>query len=598
MSKRLVSRIRLGLVAVLILGSFGGIGARLVNLQLIRHEELAGLVEGARKRIVVTKARRGDVLDTNGILLATSRSHIEVGLDPQLVDAGDRLKFPALAAMLDVPISRVEEAAGRGTPTDGVGKVARPGGVRWVKLHDGVDDATYDAVRALGMRAVYGNRDYRRTYPAGETAAHLIGFVNREGTASLGVEQALDFYLRGQDGWFESERDGRRNEVARFRWRDISERNGLNAVLSIDLVVQHIVETELQKVVAAFNPVGATIIVSDPTTGFLLALANYPSFDLNRFGEADSSALRNRAIADILEPGSTFKIVAASGALEENEVRPNTPIDCSEDVISDRGRRLPLPKDSHPYGILTMADVVSKSSNRGAARLGITLGRERLYNYARAFGFGENSGILLPGEENGILHEVRNWDGLTITRLPMGHAVGATPLQIHAAMSAIANRGILMRPQIVRQITNQSGDVFVSFAPVVRRRVVSEETAGTMARLLERVVSPEGTARSAAIPGFEVAGKTGTTQKIIDGRYSSSHHVGSFSGFFPASRPKVAVTIIIDDARLNGTAYGSTVAAPSFKAIAEQLIPYLGVNPPEPMGRLALVGKTHRDRLP
>ncbi|MEZ5276419.1 MAG: penicillin-binding protein 2 [Opitutaceae bacterium] len=589
MSKRLVSRFRLCLVAAVILCSFGGIGARLVNLQYMQHEELARTVESARKRVVVTKARRGNILDTNGNLLATSRSFIEVGLDPQLIREADQQKFPALAGILDIPIADVEAAARRGVTAVRSDESVSPGAIRWVKLHEGVDDATYDAVRALGIRAVYGNRDYRRTYPAGETAAHLIGFVNREGTPALGVEYALDFYLRGQDGWYESERDGRRNEVARFRTRDIPEADGLNAVLSVDMVVQHIVETELKRIVDEFSPVGATIIVSDPTTGFLLALANYPTFDLNHYGEADASAQRNRAIADIFEPGSTFKIVPASGALEEHMVQTNTPVDCSQNFIVDHGRRLPLPQDSHPNGILTVADVVSKSSNRGAAQLGIVLGRDRLYRYARAFGFGEETGIILPGEENGILHQVRNWDGLTITRLPMGHAIGATPLQIHAAMSAIANHGILMRPQIVRQIANSSGDILVSFAPSVRRRVVSESTARTMAGLLERVVSPEGTARAAAIPGFEVAGKTGTTQKIIDGRYSRTHHVGSFSGFFPASRPRVAVTVIIDDARLNGTAYGSTVAAPSFRTIAEQLIPYLGINPPEPLGRLALV---------
>jgi cell division protein FtsI/penicillin-binding protein 2 len=386
--------------------------------------------------------------------------------------------------------------------------------------------------------------------------------------------------------------------VARFRWRDIPETDGLSASLSIDLMVQHIVQTELEKVVETFNPVGASIVVSDPRTGFILALANYPSYDPNHYGDADLASQRNRAITDILEPGSTFKIVAASAALEERIVNPNTPFDCAEATVQYHGRRLPLPQDSHPNGVLTVADIVSKSSNRGAARLGLVLGRERLHRYSQAFGFGEDSGILLPGEENGILHEVRNWDSLTITRLPMGHAIGATPLQVHAAMSAIANRGVLMKPQVVRAVTDKSGDIIVSFGPVARRRVISEETARTMAGLLSRVVSSEGTAPAAFIPGFEVAGKTGTTQKIIDGRYSRSHHVGSFSGFFPASNPRVAVTVIIDDARLTGTAYGSTVAAPSFKAIAEQLIPYLGINPTEPVGRYALVGRNLRDRIP
>lgn len=598
MSKRLVSRFRLSLVAVVVLAAFAGIGGRLVNLQVIQAEELARTVESARQRIVVTKARRGDILDTNGNLLATSRSFIEVGLDPQSMREEDQTKFMALAGILDIPVDRVSAAAALRMQVDPGEDLADYRPVRWVELHDGVDDATYDAVRALRIRGVYGNRDFRRTYPAGETTAHLIGFVNREGTAVTGVEQALDFYLEGQDGWYESERDGRRNEVARFRWREISETDGLNASLSVDLMVQHIVQTELQKVVAKFNPVGASIVVSDPMTGFILALANYPSYDPNHYGEAELAAQRNLAITDILEPGSTFKIVAASAALEEKVVSPSTPFDCGQGTINYHGRLLSLPEDSHPYGVLTVAEIVSKSSNRGAARLGLVLGRERLHRYAQAFGFGEESGILLPGEENGILHATRNWDSLTITRMPMGHAIGATPLQIHSAMSAIANRGVLMKPQVVREVTDESGNLIVSFTPVARRRVISEQTSRTMAGLLTRVVSPEGTAPAAYIPGFEVAGKTGTTQKIIDGRYSRTHHVGSFSGFLPASNPRVAVTVIIDDARLNGTAYGSTVAAPSFKAIAEQLIPYLGINPTEPVGRYAFVERTLRDRLP
>ncbi len=598
MSKRLVSRFRLGLVATCILGAFGCIGARLVNLQVVQHEVLTKEVEGNRKRIVVSRARRGNILDTNSNLLATSRSFIEVGLDPQVLVEKDRVKFEELATLLGIPVIQVREAADRRTVTvlrDTV-RTIRP--VRWVELHDGVDDATYDRVLELGIKGVYGNRDYRRTYPGGDMAAHIVGFVNREGIAVTGAENSLDFYLKGQDGWYESERDGRRNELARFRSRNIEAVDGLSAILSLDVVVQHIVETELKRVVAKFEPVCASIIVSDPTTGFILGLANHPSFDPNRYFEADLAFQRNIAISNLIEPGSTFKIVAASGVLEEGLVGTDTQFDCSLDSVMVGRRRLPLPRDSHPLGVLSMAEIVSKSSNRGAAQLGILLGRNRLYRYARAFGFGQESGFLLSGEENGILHPVRNWDPLTITRLPMGHAVAATPLQIHSAMSAIANRGILMKPQIVRRIADGEGNIVVGFEPVQRRRVISEKTAQTMAALLVRVVSPEGTAATAAIPGFEVAGKTGTTQKIIDGRYSHSHHVGSFSGFFPASRPRVAVTVIIDDARLSGTAYGTTVAAPSFKAIAEQLIPYLGVNPTEPVGKYALMETYLRDRLP
>ena len=431
-------------------------------------------------------------------------------------------------------------------------------------------------------------------------AAHMLGYVNREGTPTSGVERYMDFYLRGQDGRRESERDGRRRELAQFRSSEIPPADGYDIILSLDMVVQHIVERELENIVDEMNPKGATIIVSDPSTGYILGLANYPSFDLNYYNEADLASQRNIAVTDIFEPGSTFKIVVASAALEESIVTLDTKFNCGNNVIWVKGKALKLPRDSHDHGLMSVEEIVMKSSNRGAAHLGVKLGAKRLYKYARAFGFGEKTQFPFGGEVRGMLHPVKKWDGLTITRLPMGHAVGVTPMQIHFAMSTIANGGILMKPQVVKQIVSKEEPVFVDdngasvlpFEPTQKRRVLSKQTAQTMAKLLTGVVSPDGTANGAAIEGFEVAGKTGTSQKIIDGQYSSSHHVGSFSGFFPASRPRVAITVIVDDAQLKGRiAYGSTVAVPSFKAISEQLIQYLGINPIEPINTYARVGR-------
>jgi len=423
------------------------------------------------------------------------------------------------------------------------------------------------------------------------------------------VEHYLDFYLRGQDGWVESERDGLRRELAQFRAREIEPVDGHNAVLSIDSVVQTYVEQEMRELVRRFNPLGASIIVSDPRDGFILGLANYPTFDLNEFNKAEIASQRNISVTDIFEPGSTFKIVAGAAALNEGLVTIATRFDCAEDTMLFRNRKgemkpVRLPRDSHDHGVMSVKEIMELSSNRGAARLGGLLGEERLYRYARAFGFGETSGFALGGEVSGMLAPVKNWDGLTISRMPMGHAIGATPLQVHMAMAAIANGGVLMRPQVVRRIEDKDGIIVHEFSPVQRRRVVRPETAEVMQKLLVGVVSPKGTAPRAVIPGYEVAGKTGTTQKIIDGRYSSSHHVGSFVGFFPASRPRLVISVIIDDARLNGTAYGATVAGPSFKLIAEQLIQYYGISPTQALpGNGAAVARTDpnssssRDRL-
>lgn len=602
MKRGFSSTFRIALVCAVVLVSFGGIAARLVYLQFIDRDRLVAEVERARKRVQPLPAMRGEIRDANGNALASNRQFFAVGVDPQAVRPEDAAKLPELARLLELPLAEVTQAFERKRMAVADGAGSRE--IRWKPLAEMVEEPTYDQVVALEIKGVYGNRRARRVYPNGSLAAHVIGFVNHEGTAAMGVEHYLDFYLRGQDGWREIERDGLRRELAQFRGREIPPTDGYHVVLSIDSYVQHTIEQELREIVRRYNPVSANIIVSDPRDGFILGLANYPTFDLNNFNKAEVATLRNIAITDIFEPGSTFKIVASSAALNEGLVTRDNTFNCGADTMTFRGRVLRLPRDSHHYGVLTVADIVAKSSNRGIALLGGVLGEDRLYRYASAFGFGEASGFALGGEVPGMLHPVRDWDGLTITRLPMGHAVGVTPLQVHYAMASIANDGVLMRPQLVRRIVDRDGATVLEFSPVERRRVIRQETARLMQQLLVRVVAPGGTAPKAAIPGFEVAGKTGTTQKLIDGRYSSTHHVGSFVGFFPASRPRLVVSVIIDDARLSGTAYGSTVASPSFKTIAEHLIQYLGISPTEPLqeaynlaGSSALLASPRRDRL-
>jgi cell division protein FtsI/penicillin-binding protein 2 len=396
----------------------------------------------------------------------------------------------------------------------------------------------------------------------------------------------MDFFLRGRNGWRESERDGRSQELAQFRTREVPAEDGYDVVLSLDTYVQHLVENELQKIADEYLPAKATIIVSDARTGFVLGLANYPTFNLNEYNKAPIDSLRNFAVADVFEPGSTFKIVAASGALNEGLVTPATAFDCGLTTIDYENRHLHLPREDHPFHELTVAEIISHSSNRGAAQLAMRLGDQRFFNYVTAFGFGQKTGFPFGGEVDGILAPLQKWDGLTITRMPMGQSIAATPMQIHYAMGTIANGGILLQPQLFRQVRDEHDALVFAFADQPRRRVISERTAQTMARLLMGVVSAEGTAPEAAVPHFEVAGKTGTSQKVIDGKYSTTHHVASFVGFFPASRPRVVISVIVDDADAHapgGIAYGKKVAAPSFRHIAEQLIQYLDIKPVDPM---------------
>ncbi len=610
MSKGFASNNRMTLLAMGVIACFMGVGVRLVFLHVVDRDELLRYVDKARRQITVEHARRGTILDSRGNLLATSRSEITIAVDPwalaEYVDSDTNVahrarrrreelaKHAQLAALLGLATAAVEQAftpAMRNIKPEADRRDGKVDGLtkdRWVKLREAVDEPTFTQIEALKIRGLSHERIYRRAYPGGALAAHLIGYLNKEGTAVNGAEHHFDLYLKGQDGWIESEKDGARRELAQFRSREIAVSDGNDVVLTIDSVVQHIIEDELKTIAAKYSPRFATIIASDPKTGAILGLANYPSFDLNNYSKAPLDAQRNYAVTDRIEPGSTFKIVAVGAALNENLVTPAALFDCGSPTIDYRGRTLKLPKEDEPFGMLSVADIVAHSSNRGAAQLAMLVGEQRFYDYARKYGFGQTTAFPLGGEVRGTLDSPESWDGLTITRMPMGHAVDATPLQIHMAMSVVANGGTLLRPQIIKEIRDASGNVIRTFAPEKRTAVLKPSTAALLAQLLTGVVR-EGTAKGFDIPGFEVAGKTGTTQKLIDGKYVSNRHVASFVGFFPASRPEVVLSVIVDDAKVpSGIAWGRVVAAPAFHHIAEQLIQYLDIKPVLPATRTFL----------
>jgi cell division protein FtsI (penicillin-binding protein 3) len=612
-----------GLAAVVLLG-FTAVAAQLFNLHVVGRTARLRDVNRVRRELVVESSRRGDILDDHGDALATSRTQVALAIDPwALADAlqaldtahkpklrarllqAEQAKHAVLAAQLGMDAGVLEKFYTPVTrdprPDDDQRSIMADGKVkvRFVKFHDGVEESLYACLMdpkrypqadpkaaptpPLGL---VGQRYSVRIYPHGQLAAHVVGFVNQQSQPVTGVERFADFYLRGADGWRESEKDGRQRELEQFRTREAPPRDGYAVVLSLDAAVQHMAEQELADVAAKFQPQKATIIVSDARTGFILALANWPTFDPNHFnapGPAGPRAERNIAVADFLEPGSTFKIVAASGALEEHLVTPATEFDVSQDKVEYKGLPRALPRDDHPFTRpISVAEIIEHSSNRGAAQLGMQLGEERLWTYARAFGFGELTGFpdIYP-ETPGMLANWTKWSGSDITRIPMGHTIAASPLQIHMAMAVIAGGGELLRPQLVREVRDPAGVVVYHFDRDARRRVIGAATARTMAGLLTGVVSAEGTAPEAAIPGFDAAGKTGTTEKLIDGKYSTTHHVASFVGFFPAGDPAVVISVIVDDGHPpgGGTAYGRLVAAPSFKHLGEQLIPYLDIKP-------------------
>ncbi|MDX2109469.1 MAG: penicillin-binding protein 2 [Verrucomicrobiota bacterium] len=596
MSKVFIAPWRLQVLTLGMVGCFCTVLWRLADLHIIDRETLAQKVEANRKTLEVRSARRGNLLDVRGNLLAATRPVIDVGVDPQSFNSKDLDKLPKLAKILGVPEATLTQTITRKSRAESDSAFnPEVSLLRWVKLAEKVDEPTYQQVLDLKIKGVYGNRRYERYYPGNSTAAHVLGYIGYVDEIRkvdgleikdtvlrplMGVEQYMDFYLRGQDGWRESEHDGRRRELSQYRC-EVAPTDGLDVELTLDLVIQSIAESEVHRLVQEYKPKGISIIVSRPSTGELLALANYPTFDPNEFWKSDLNSLRNRAVADVFEPGSTFKIVAIGGALNEGIVGPETIIDCGSTSVPYKGRQIRLPKDDHKIGQAPIREIVYKSSNRGAAQLGMLLGEDRLYKYAKAYGYGELSGYGPGGEVFGILHNPKNWDGLTISRMPMGHAISATPMQVHCAMASVANGGVLMMPQIVKRVVNKDGNTVVQFTPKIRRRVLSPATAALLAGMLREVVSPIGTAVRASIPGYECAGKTGTTQKIVDGKYSNTEHIATFTGFFPSSQPELAMTIIVDEPNLKGTGYGGVVAAPVFKNIGEQLIQYLAIRPPQ-----------------
>ncbi len=577
MSKVCIRKTRFHVCSAILVAGFLMLCGRLFFLQVIQAESISAEVDTVRKRLVRIEAKRGDILDRNGNLLAGTRSQILLGADPQMVDLTKRDQLAMLAGVIDMPFTDLMEKLGRRERIDSSGTTRQ---VRWVPVKE-INEDLYQSVQGLKVQGVYGNRRYDRYYPGHELGSHVIGYINKEQTPVMGVEHALDYYLKGQVGWRETEVDGRRREMAAFREREVTPRNGLHVELTMDLFVQSVIDSAMEKLVEETNPAGASIIVSDPTTGEVLGMANYPTFDPNSFWDFPIENQRNRALTDQYEPGSTFKIVPISAALEEGIIDPETIINCGEEWKNFNGVRIHMPSDHRNLGEISVRKVVTKSSNRGAAQIGMMLGEKRMYEYARAFGFGRSVGWPLMGEISGTLMPVDKWDGLTISRLPTGYAVGATPMQVHLAMSTIANDGVRLRPKILRRVINPEDENQLALEPGKGDRVISKETARLMQEMLVSVVSIEGTASRAELTGYAVAGKTGTSRKIIDGQYSTTNHFGSFSGFFPANKPRVVITVVVDDANVSGPAYGGLVAAPTFKRIGENLIPHLAIRKPQ-----------------
>jgi len=608
MTNRIQMR-RLAWLTLLLGAAFAGLGYRLVDLQVLRHDELAAKAQKKVETKLQLKAHRGDILDVKGKILATSITVKTVGADPTLLGNRQADVARVLAPLLQQPERTLCELL---TPKLRPNENGEMVPVRWVKLKENVPvDNSWDLQRGarettwlqiqaamknlsfgidekklsradqqfyqrIREKAVYAVDDQLRMYPNQRLAAHVIGYLEDD-AGKDGIERMLNEKLAGVDGWRATEVDRLRHEVVTRREQDVEPRDGLNAVLTIDSVIQNIVESELADAMAKHTPISISGVVVRPRTGEILALATLPNFDPNRRPES-FGALRDRVITDFNEPGSTFKIVVISGALNDGVVRLTDSFDCEHGHFFFANRTL---HDHESYGVLSVQEIITKSSNIGAAKIGIKLGANRLYDYIRDFGFGEPTGIPLPGEVSAAhyVKPVSEWKKVSIAQIPMGHGICVTRLQMVMAMCAIANNGVLMRPMLVDRLEDRDHKVAAKYAPQRVRQVISEGTARLMVKALKTVVTPEGTAAKAALEHYTVAGKTGTARKVENGHYVEKYFA-SFIGFFPADNPELCISVTLDEPK--GGYYGGQVAAPIFKQIAERAAKYLSIPPEDP----------------
>jgi len=546
-------------VALLFALVFVATAGRAFYLQVLQKDRLVKLAEKQHQRIVALTPGRGAIYDQHSAPLAVS-----IEMDSCYAETRNLESLPDAAA-------KIAPLLGYGV-SELTAKLKASRNFVWLSRRMSPEMAK--KVRELDLDGVGFVKESKRFYPNSEVAAHVIGFTGTDPGGLEGVEKKYDSTILGNTGYLVTERDALGRDIDLKKGSGAkSGSKGHNVVLTLDKNVQYIAEKELANAVVKSGAKAGMAIVMEPESGRVLAMANYPTFNPNSFAKYGPSALRNRAISDSFEPGSTFKIFLIASALENRVIRPGDSFNCENGSYSMSGRTI---HDTHKYGALSVAQILKYSSNIGAAKIGSRLGAERLYAGLTGFGFGEKSDIDLPGEAGGMLRQQAKWYGIDLATISFGQGVTATALQITAAVSAVANGGNLMKPYLVDRITDDNGVVLQQFSPQLKRRVISPETAKTVARMLEGVVIEGGTGTNAAVDGYRVAGKTGTAQKVdaATHRYSAKR-TASFVGFVPLEKPRLAILVVVDEPKTSS--YGGVVAAPAFSAIAQQTLCYLKV---------------------
>jgi cell division protein FtsI (penicillin-binding protein 3) len=538
-----------------------GIEARLIDLQILQYADLTARADRQQMRTITPPAKRGEIFDRRGHVLAFSVDADSIAAIPSEIDDVQDVAAKVCAALEACPSDRrlgIVRALGRKSQ------------FAWLARQISPDEAR--RIRDLGLPGITLLKESRRYYPKKELAAHVLGYVGLDNIGLAGIESTYDAQIRGKDGKLLIQTDAKRHALSSRVERPATAGAGIE--LTIDQYLQYIAERELRAGVEENHAAGGSAVIMDPLTGEILALANWPTFNPNAFARADEDARRNRAIQNLYEPGSTFKIVTASAALEEHVMSPDTPVDTSPGYITF-GRRI-IHDDHAGLGVIPFSDVIVKSSNVGAIRIGMKLGPARLGEYVSRFGFGQTLAPDFRGESPGIVWSPEHLDPSALASVSMGYQVGVTALQMALAASTVANGGAVIEPRIIRAFIRDGRRVDVPHRTL--RRAIAPDTAAALTAIMEQVVE-RGTARAAQIAGYTVAGKTGTAHKLVNGRYSNADYNASFVGFLPSRHPAVTILVVIDSPHGQHGYYGGTVSAPIFKRIAEATLTYLGIGP-------------------
>ena len=572
------TKVRIFVVFTFLFLCFPFLFLRIIHLQLVKKDDLSRLASKQHQRIITFTPKRGTIYDVK-------ENNLAVSIDVDSIYArSSEVKNPSqtarkLADILNLDWKTLAK------------KLKEEKSFIWVKRK--VTPKETAGINKFGFKGIYSVKESRRFYPHSHVAAHLIGFVGVDSKGLEGIEAKYDVTLSGNTTRLILGKDAFGREIITEVPIPGKSPENYDLHLTIDTNIQHAVETELKSAVDGHKAKWGMAVVMDPTSGKILAMANYPSFNPNRFWDYPPNTWRNRAVTDMFEPGSVFKVFLASAALQEKVAKRHDIFFCENGSYILSGKTI---RDTKKHGWLSLEHIIKYSSNIGAAKVAKRLGREKFYGYIREFGFGRKTRIDLPGEARGIVISPKTWSEVALGNIAFGQGVAVTAIQLITAISAIANGGNLLRPYVVDRIVDLEGKVVKQFHPVIIRRVLTEETARVMTAILRRTVEEGGTGTKAALQHYEVAGKTGTAQKVdrLVGGYYEDRFISSFVGYVPSNQPRLVILVVIDEPQ--GIPYGGRVAGPVFKNVAERSLQYLNVPPTQTtiMAKVLAKGTTGR----